>query len=154
MKPFWKTRIFWILATAWLAATGAHYAGLVPAPYGLVVANLAAVAYAVARCLAKRQAGVPWRGILSTSELTVTSLTVVVNLSSSLAEVPGLPPKVLVGLSAFAGLATTVLHQLSGKFVSHVSDEELRHLVRRADGTPYDPADDVVTVPIKTDPPH
>lgn len=112
--PFWKTFTFWISLCAWFVTVGGHYASVIPDPYGIIAANVVALVYAILRCLTKRKEGLPWKGILSTSEFTVTSATVAFNLVDSLAQIPAMPPKVLVGLSALSGLLVTVLHHLSG----------------------------------------
>jgi hypothetical protein len=112
--PFWKTFTFWISLGAWFVTVGGHYASVIPDPYGVIAANVVALVYAILRCLTKRKEGLPWKGILSTSEFTVTSATVAFNLVNSLAQIPAMPPKVLVGLSALSGLLVTVLHHLSG----------------------------------------
>jgi hypothetical protein len=153
-RPFWKTPAFWISVCAWLVLVGGHYAGKIPAPWGVVAANAVAAAYAVLRCLAKRREGLPWKGILATSEFAVTSATVLLNLLDSLAQVPSMPPKVLVTISAAAGFLATVLHHLSGTSKtwpvrgSEVSDQALRALVREADAADVrdDPLRDLARV--------
>lgn len=135
MVPFWKTLTFWISACAWFVAMGGHYAGEIPDPYGVVAANVVAIVYAVLRCLVKRKEGLPWKGILATSEFAGTSATVLLNLLDSLAQVPSMPPKILVGISAAAGFLVTALHHLSGSnsFESAVTNEELAKLVGVSD---------------------
>ena len=114
MAPFWKTYTFWISVCAWLVSMGGQYAEVIPSPYGLVAGNAVAIVYAVMRCLQKRQAGIPWKGIFFTSEFVVTSLTVASNLLESIKQIPALPPR-LLGLASFAivGIAA-ILHTLSG----------------------------------------
>lgn len=114
MLPFWKTLTFWISACSWFIVVGGHYTGVVPSPYGLVLGNVVVLVYAVMRCLQKRQAGQPWKGILFTSEFVGTSATMLANLLDALREIPSLPPRVLVGITAASGLLVTILHHLSG----------------------------------------
>lgn len=136
--PFWKTLTFWISLGVWFVALGGHYVGEIPAPYGIVAANVVALVYAVLRCLVKRKNGLPWKGILTTSEFAVTSATVFLNLLDSLAQVPAMPPKVLVGISAAAGFMATVLHHLSGTATlaigidpsAKISNEEIKKLLK------------------------
>jgi hypothetical protein len=78
---------------------GGHYAAVLPPPYGLILANAVALIYGLLRCLQKRQAGTPWKGILFTSELWVTSATVVMNLLEALSKLPSLSPKALAVIS-------------------------------------------------------
>jgi len=113
MTPFWKTLTFWISACSWFVVLGGHYAGVIPSPYGLVLSNVVVLIYGLMRCLQKRQAGTPWKGILFTSEFVGTSATMVANLLDAAREIPSLPPKLLVGLAAASGLLVTILHQLS-----------------------------------------
>ena len=130
--PFWKTLTFWISLCAWFVTVGGHYVGVIPDPYGIIAANVVALIYAILRCLVKRKEGLPWKGILGTSEFMVTSGTVALNLINALAQVPSMPPKVLVSLSAASGLLVTALHHLSGSnsFESKVSNEELAKIAR------------------------
>ena len=114
MLPFWKTLTFWISACSWLAALGGHYVGAIPSPYGLVLGNVVVLVYATMRCLQKRQAGLAWKSILATSEFLGTSVTMILNLLDAVSQIPSLPPKVLVGITAASGLLVTVLHHLSG----------------------------------------
>jgi len=113
MMPFWKTLTFWISACSWFIVLGGHYVGVIPSPYGLVLGNVVVLIYGIMRCLQKRQAGTPWKGILFTSEFVGTSATMLVNLLDALKEIPALPPKILVALAAASGLLVTILHQLS-----------------------------------------
>ena len=114
MLPFWKTLTFWISAGSWLTVLGGHYAGTIPSPYGLVLGNVVVLAYATTRCLQKRQAGLAWKSILATSEFAGTTLTMVANLLDALAQIPSLPPKILVVITGASGFILTVLHHLSG----------------------------------------
>ena len=142
--PFWKTFTFWISLGAWFVTVGGHYASVIPDPYGVIAANVVALVYAILRCLTKRKEGLPWKGILSTSEFTVTSATVAFNLVNSLAQIPAMPPKVLVGLSALSGLLVTVLHHLSGgnSFESKVGSQTLSNAdflkIAQASLTPHE----------------
>jgi hypothetical protein len=113
--PFWETLSFWITVCTWTIVVCGHYVGAIPEPYGLVVANIVAVIYTVLRCLEKRQAGVPWKGIISTSEFTITSLTVISNLLESLKQLPALSPRMLGFISMGIAAIAAVLHSLSGK---------------------------------------
>lgn len=115
MTPFWKTYTFWIAVCLWLATVGGHYANVIPAPYGLVVANAVAIIYAVVRCLQKRVIGIPWKGIFFTSEFIVSALTVIINFLESLTKIPALSPGVLGGISTSTVLLVSLLHSLSGR---------------------------------------
>lgn len=114
MTPFWKTLTFWISACSWFVVIGGHYVGAIPAPYGLVASNFIAVIYAVLRCLQKRQAGIPWKAILFTSEFAVTTLTVLVDQLESIKQIPSLPPKVLGIVSGGIAGLLFLLHALAG----------------------------------------
>jgi hypothetical protein len=114
MKPFWKTLTFWISVCTWATVMGGQYVGAIPSPYGLVVANFIAVLYAILRYLRKRQAGIPWKAIVFTSEFTVTGLTVLVNQLDAIKQIPSLPPWVLGGISGSIALFLVVLHTLGG----------------------------------------
>ena len=114
MAPFWKTYTFWISACAWLVSMGGQYAELVPSPYGLVAGNAVAIVYAVMRCLQKRSAGIPWKGILFTSEFLVTGATVLINFLESLKNIPSLSPRVLAVVSASVVGLGSLLHTLGG----------------------------------------
>ena len=127
MLPFWKTTTFWISACSWFVAVGGHYSGAVPSPYGLVLGNVVVLVYALMRCLQKRKAGMPWKGILFTSEFVGTSATMMLNLLDALKEIPALPPKILVGITAASGLLVTVLHHLSGTDVPQGSFSVFPH---------------------------
>ena len=122
MKPFWRTRLFWISVCSWIVTMGGHYVGVVPSPYGLVLANAVTIVYATLRCLQKRQAGVPWQGILFTSEFVGTTITMLINLLEALSQIPAMPPKILVGVTALIGFLATVLHHLSGSKASGLWD--------------------------------
>jgi hypothetical protein len=113
MKTFFRSWTFWIAVCTWLVAMGGHYAALVPAPYGLVLANGVAIVYAVLRCLTKRKAGIPWKGILLTSEFGVTAATVLMNFLEALSKIPTMSPKALAGISAAILGLGSVLHTLS-----------------------------------------
>jgi hypothetical protein len=132
-KPFWKTLTFWISAITWLGLVGGHYAGLTPPPYGLVCANVVAVLYAVLRCLQKRKLGIAWKSIFFTSEFSVTTCTVLVNLLESLTELPVVSPRVLVIISTAISGLLWVLHNLNG------STKPSQF------GVPYVPSADVIT---------
>ena len=114
MQAFYRTWTFWIAACSWLALVGGHYATVLPAPYGLVLANAVAIVYAATRCLQKRQAGVPWKGIFFTSEFAVTSATVVMNFLDAVSKIPALPPKALGAISGAIVTLGALLHTLSG----------------------------------------
>ena len=113
MQPFYTTLTFWISVLVWLATLGGHYANLIPAPYGLVIANGVAIIYASVRCLQKRQAGVAWKGIFFTSEFVVTALTVLTNFLESLKALPVMTPKALTIISGIIAAMVTLLHTLS-----------------------------------------
>lgn len=115
MTPFWKTLAFWISACAWLASVGGHYAKVVPPPCGLFAADGVAVAYAVLRCLRKRQSGATWKGILYTSEFAMTVLTLFINFAESLTKVPSLSPRALQVASGVLVLLVSALHTAGGK---------------------------------------
>jgi hypothetical protein len=114
MKPFWKTYTFWISVCAWLISMGGQYSEAIPSPYGLVAANLVAVVYATMRCLQKRQAGIPWKGIFFTSEFIGSSATVLANFFESLKNLPTLSPKALAIVSAIVVGLGSLLHTLGG----------------------------------------
>jgi hypothetical protein len=114
MLVFYRTKTFWIAVCSWLVLMGGHYAAVVPAPYGLVLGNAVALVYGAMRCLQKRQAGIPWKGILFTSEFAITSATVLMNFLDSLAAIPSMPPKALAGISAAVVALSSLLHTLSG----------------------------------------
>ena len=114
MKPFWKTYTFWISVCAWLISMGGQYTDEIPSPYGLVAANVVALVYAVMRCLQKRQAGIPWKGIFYTSEFLGTGATVLINLLESLKNIPALSPKVLAFISVTIVGLGSLLHTFSG----------------------------------------
>jgi len=111
---YFRTWTFWIAVCTWLIFMGGHYAAIVPPPYGLVLANAVALVYGILRCLQKRKAGIPWKGILFTSEFVVTSVTVLMNFLESLTALPAMPPKVLAVLSASIVALGSLLHTLSG----------------------------------------
>jgi hypothetical protein len=113
MPVFFRTWTFWIAICAWGIAVGAHYAAVVPPPYGLVLANAVAMAYATVRCLQKRKAGIPWKGIVMTSEFALTTVTVVMNFLESLTKIPSLPPKTLTAISGVTVALGALLHTLS-----------------------------------------
>jgi hypothetical protein len=113
MTAFFRTWTFWIAVCTWLVLMAGHYATIVPPPYGLVLANLVALVYGTLRCLQKRQAGLPWKGILFTSEFGVTSATVLMNLLESLTKLPSLPPKALAVISGGVVALGSLLHTLS-----------------------------------------
>ena len=149
MKPFWRTRLFWISVCSWIVTMGGHYAGVVPTPYGLVLANIVVIVYATFRCLQKRQAGIPWQGILFTSEFIGTIITMLINLLEALSQIPAMPPKVLVGITAAIGFLATTLHHLSGSKASglwnfrsviaggsSIAGEELRAIQSQVDSSP------------------
>jgi hypothetical protein len=115
MTPFWKTLTFWISACSWIVVMGGHYVGTIPAPYGLVVSNAIAVVYTVLRCLQKRQAGIPWKAIVYTSEFAVTALTVLVNQLDAIKQIPSLPPNVLAIVSGGIAGLMFFLHALAGQ---------------------------------------
>jgi hypothetical protein len=131
MKSFWKTYTFWISVCAWLITMGGQYSGAIPAPYGLIVGNTVAVVYTVMRCLQKRQAGIPWKGIFFTSEFLGTGATVLVNLLESIKDVPSLSPRVLAILSVTIVGLGSLLHTLGG--------------TSAASGVPVVPASEAVT---------
>jgi hypothetical protein len=114
MKSFWKTYTFWISVCAWLVSMGGQYSEAIPSPYGLVAANVVALVYAVMRCLQKRQAGIPWKGIFFTSEFLGTGATVLINLLESLKNIPALSPKILASISVTIVGLGSLLHTLGG----------------------------------------
>jgi len=135
MKPFWKTYTFWISICAWLISMGGQYAEVIPSPYGLIVGNTVAVVYAVMRCLQKRQAGIPWKGIFFTSEFVGTGATVLINLLESLKNIPALSPKVLAIISvSIVGLGS-LLHTFGGTKPAPALE----------DGAPTVPASEAIT---------
>lgn len=113
MIAFFRTWTFWIAVCTWLVLMGGHYATILPPPYGLVLANAVALVYGVLRCLQKRRAGIPWKGILFTSEFGVTAATVGMNFLESLSKLPSLPPKALAGISGGVMVLGSLLHTLS-----------------------------------------
>jgi hypothetical protein len=113
MTAFFRTWTFWIAVCTWLILVGGHYAAIVPHPYGLVLANGVAIVYGVLRTIRKRQAGIPWKGVLFTSEFSVTAATVLMNFLESLSKIPSLSPKVLAGISASVVALGSLLHTLS-----------------------------------------
>jgi hypothetical protein len=113
MKAFFRSWTFWIAICAWFVFMGGHYATVVPAPYGLVLANGVAIVYAVMRCLTKRREGIPWKGIVLTSEFGVTAATVLMNFLEAVSKIPALSPKVLAAISAAIVGLGSVLHTLS-----------------------------------------
>lgn len=113
MATFFHTWTFWIALCSWAALIGGHYAAVVPPPYGLVLANVVAMVYATMRCLQKRKAGVPWKGILMTSEFAFTAVTVLMNFFESLTKIPSLPPHTLASISGVVVALGALLHTLS-----------------------------------------
>ncbi|MGD0094832.1 MAG: lysylphosphatidylglycerol synthase domain-containing protein [Planctomycetota bacterium] len=80
---------------------------------GYVLANVVAMVYATMRCLQKRKAGVPWKGILMTSEFAFTAVTVLMNFFESLTKIPSLPPHTLASISGVVVALGALLHTLS-----------------------------------------
>lgn len=114
MKSFWKTYTFWISLGTWLVSMGGQYAEVIPSPYGLVVGNAVALVYAAMRCLQKRQAGIPWKGIFFTSEFLVTGATVLINFLESLKNLPAMSPRALALVSAAIVGLGSLLHTFGG----------------------------------------
>jgi hypothetical protein len=115
LAPFWKSFTFWIAMGLWAVTVGGHYAQVIPPPYGLLVGNAVAAGYAILRCLQKRAAGVPWKGIVATSEFMITVITVLVNTLESLSALPAMSPKALAGISAGIAILVSLLHTLAGR---------------------------------------
>jgi multisubunit Na+/H+ antiporter MnhB subunit len=113
MTAFFRTWTFWIALGSWAVLVGGHYAAIVPSPYGLVLANVVAMIYATTRCLQKRKAGIPWKGILLTSEFAFSAMTVLINFCESLTKLPGLSPRALAAISALVVGLGSLMHTLS-----------------------------------------
>jgi len=154
MAPFWNTYTFWSSACALLVSMGGQYAELVPSPYGLVAGNAVAIVYAVMRCLQKRSAGIPWKGILFTSEFLVTGATVLINFLESLKNIPSLSPRVLAIVSASIVGLGSLLHTLGGAKTSPgasgggglpYTKEDLRRLMGDGSAVVASPASEAVT---------
>lgn len=152
MTVFFRTWTFWIAVLTWLVLMGGHYATILPPPYGLVLANAVAIVYGLLRCLQKRRAGIPWKGILFTSEFGVAGVTVLMNFLESLSKLPSLPPKVLAGISGGVVALGSLLHTLSStKKVLPPVDDILKELKKDnlAEGVPDKPADKSETPPVR-----
>lgn len=53
LKPGFETTEFWVSVLTAVATLGGQVAGLVPPPWGAIIAGIAAAAYTISRGLAK-----------------------------------------------------------------------------------------------------
>ena len=86
-KSTWKTSEFWCAALASLGAISAQAAGIIPPPYGAIVASASVALYAISRGLAKN--GDPLGGVKPSLATTEFWANVLVQVGNVLAATSG-----------------------------------------------------------------